>query len=142
MAKKINNSIILSVGTVSEWLRYINMEHYTTNFEGNGYDNINFMGGGVMTKDDLIEIGITDSKDVSVLIESLKDRKNDFDFNSNQEPKKSVVNMKLEDWLKKIKLEQYVENFQDNLMSDMERVVDVWDEELSSILEIDRVGHR
>ena len=118
------------------------MEHYTTNFEGNGYDNINFMGGGVMTKDDLIEIGITDNKDASVLIDSLKDRKNDFDFNANQEPKNSVVNMKLEDWLKKIKLEQYVENFQDNLMSDMERVVDVWDEELASILEIDRVGHR
>ena len=43
---------------------------------------------------------------------------------------------------KRIKLEQYVDNFRDNLMTEMERIIDIWDEELVSILEIDRVGHR
>ena len=129
-------------GTVSEWLRYINMEKYTTNFEGNGYDNINFMGGGVMTKEDLIDIGIIDVKDVSVLIDSLKDRSNDFNFDSNGIPKTDLLKLNVTDWLKRIKLEQYVDNFRDNLMTEMERIIDIWDEELVSILEIDRVGHR
>ena len=128
--------------TVSEWLRYINMEKYTTNFEGNGYDNINFLGGGVLTKEDLHDIGITDNKDCSVLIDSLRDRSNDFDFDSNQHPKNSLVTTKMEEWLKKIHLEEYIENFNDNLMTDMDRIIDVWDEELVSILEIDRIGHR
>ena len=74
-------------GTIGDWLRYINMEKYISNFEGNGYDNLNFMGGGVVTKEELLEIGIVDSKDVSVLFESLKDRKNDFNFSVNQEPR-------------------------------------------------------
>ena len=74
-------------GTIGDWLRYINMEKYISNFESNGYDNLNFMGGGVVTKEELLEIGIVDSKDVSVLFESLKDRKNDFNFSVNQEPR-------------------------------------------------------
>ena len=128
--------------TVADWLKYINMEKYTTNFEGNGYDDIHFMGGGVMKREDLVDIGITDAKDCTVLIDSLKDRSNNFDFDSNQEPKNTLIDMNLEDWLKKIKLEQYIQNFKDNLMTEMDRVVDIWDEELVSILEIDRVGHR
>ena len=129
-------------GTVSEWLRYINMEKYTTHFEGHGYDNINFMGGGVMTKEDLIDIGITDVKDASVLIDSLKDRSNGFNFDTNGEPKSNLLKLNVEEWLKKIKLEQYVDNFRENLMTEMERIIDIWDEELVSILEIDRIGHR
>ena len=129
-------------GTVQEWLRYINMEKYITHFEGHGYDNINFIGGGVMTKEDLLEIGVKDSKDCSVLIDSLKDRKHVFDFDSNQEPKKSLVKMTLEEWLASIKLERYIETFRENLMTDMDRIINIWDEELLSILEIDRVGHR
>ena len=128
--------------TVQEWLRYINMEKYLTNFEGHGYDNINFIGGGVITKEDLHEIGVTDSKDCSVLIDSLKDRKHQFDFDSNQEPKATLGQMRLEEWLASIKLERYVDNFRENLITDMERVTNIWDEELLSILEIDRVGHR
>ena len=129
-------------GTVAEWLSYISMQHYTTHLEGAGYDNINFLGGGVMTREDLLDIGITDPKDCAVLIDSLRDRANDFDFDANQEPKSTLVKMNVEDWLAKIKLEQYLDNFRDNLMTDMERIMGVWDEELVSILEIDRVGHR
>jgi len=128
--------------TVEEWLRYINMDKYLTNFEGNGYDDVHFIGGGVMTKDDLNEIGIEDTKDCSVLIDSLKDRDNLFDFDNNGEPRKSLVNLKLEDWLRKINLEQYSNHFQENLITEMDRIINIWDEELLSILEIDRIGHR
>ena len=77
-----------------------------------------------------------------MLIESLKDRENLFDFDNNGEPRKSLVNLKLEEWLKKLNLEQYFTNFHANLITDMDRIINIWDEELLSILEIDRVGHR
>jgi len=128
--------------TVEEWLRYINMDRYLTNFEGNGYDDVHFIGGGVMTKEDLTEIGIEDTKDCSVLIDSLRDRDNLFDFDSNGEPNKSLGNLKMEDWLKKLNLAQYSNNFHANLITDMDRIINIWDEELLSIIEIDRVGHR
>ena len=31
-------------------------------FEENGYDNINYIGGDVLTKEDLADIGITNNK--------------------------------------------------------------------------------
>merc|ERR1719317_1909812 len=65
-----------------------------------------------------------------------------FDFDNNGEPRKSLVNLKLEEWLKKLNLEQYFTNFHANLITDMDRIINIWDEELLSILEIDRVGHR
>ena len=95
-----------------------------------------------MTKEDLNEIGIEDTKDCSVLIDSLKDRDNLFDFDSNGEPRKSLANLKMEDWLRKLNLEQYSHNFQANLITDMDRILNIWDEELLSIIEIDRIGHR
>jgi hypothetical protein len=48
----------------------------------------------------------------------------------------------VEEWLRSLRLERYVSHFVDNLFTSMERVVDVWDDELTSILEIDKLGHR
>ena len=44
--------------------------------------------------------------------------------------------------MKSIKLDQYLTNFRENLMTEMERIIDIWDEELVSILEIEKLGHR
>ena len=38
------------------------MEKYTNNFIENGYDNIQYLGGGVVKKEYLMEIGIEDQK--------------------------------------------------------------------------------
>ena len=129
-------------GTVEEWLRYINMERYLTNFEGSGYDDIDFLGGGVLSREDLVEIGVTDCKDCAVLIESLKDRENMFEFAGPGKPTKGVAGLGLETWLAKLRLQRYTKNFIENMVEDMERVVNIWDEELLTVLEIDRVGHR
>merc|ERR1719317_117642 len=45
-----------------------------------------------------------------------------FDFDNNGEPRKSLVNLKLEEWLKKLNLEQYFTNFHANLITDIDRV--------------------
>ena len=98
--------------SVQEWLRYISMEKYLNNFESSGYDDLSFMGGGMMSKEDLVEIGIDDQKDCSVLIDSLRLRNHKFIFNESGEPeRKELAATGLEVWLQSIGLSQYVSNF-------------------------------
>ena len=126
--------------TVGEWLNFINLSKYAANFESNGYDNINYIGGGLLSREDLIEIGITDQKDITVLIDSLKHRLHKFHFKENGEPE--CLELNLESWLSSLELNQYLEKFRSNLIVDMDRVRGIWDDELSSIVEIEKVGHR
>lgn len=126
--------------TIEEWLSFISLDQYASNFEQNGYDNINYIGGGLLSKEDLLEIGITDPNDISVLTESLKHRNTKFYFDDEGKPVEMKENV--EDWLTTIELTQYIANFRNNLLDDIERIKSIWDDELSSIAEIDKVGHR
>ena len=45
-------------------------------------------------------------------------------------------------WLETIDLMSYKVNFETNLYTDMERVTAIWDDELTSILDIEKIGHR
>ncbi len=45
-------------------------------------------------------------------------------------------------WLASLSLEQYTCTFTENYFGTMERIVDIWDDELVSILEVEPVGHR
>ena len=63
--------------TVEDWLTYIGLGKYINNFINNGYDDLNFLGEDVITcKQDLVDIGISDEKDSSHLLESLKKKGN------------------------------------------------------------------
>ena len=126
--------------TIEDWLSFISLDQYITNFEKNGYDNINYIGGGLLSKDDLIEIGISDPNDISVLIESLKYRNTKFCFDDEGRPVEMKANV--EEWLTSIELTQYITNFKSNLLDDIDRIQSIWDEELSSIAEIEKIGHR
>ena len=55
---------------------------------------------------------------------------------------KNDHNLTLKEWLNSLKLAQYLSAFQDNLYSDMDRIKNIWDDELLSILDIDKIGHR
>ena len=48
----------------------------------------------------------------------------------------------LEDWLISLELTHYMDNFKANKYEEMDRISAIWDDELSSILEIDKIGHR
>ena len=63
--------------TVEDWLSYIGLGRYNDNFLSNGYDDLNFLGEDIIScKQDLIDIGITDEKDIAHLLESLKKKGN------------------------------------------------------------------
>ena len=49
----------------------------------------------------------------------------------------------VEEWLESLNLKElYLETFQKNLFTSMERVCKIWDDELTSILDIEKIGHR
>lgn len=48
----------------------------------------------------------------------------------------------VEQWLRKIRLNQYAETFAKHLYHDMDRIKRIWDVELSAVLEIEKIGHR
>ena len=63
--------------TVEDWLTYIGLGKYIDIFINNGYDDLNFLGEDVINcKQDLLEIGISDEKDIAHLLESLKKKGN------------------------------------------------------------------
>ena len=63
--------------TVEDWLTYIGLGKYIALFIENGYDDLNFLGEDIIScKQDLVDIGITDEKDITHLLESLKKKGN------------------------------------------------------------------
>ena len=47
--------------------------------------------------------------------------------------------MSVEEWLDSLSLSHYAETFRANLFASMERVAAIWDDELTSILDVDKV---
>ena len=50
--------------------------------------------------------------------------------------------LSVESWLQSINLSSYKDNFETNLYTEMDRIVAIWDDELTSILDIEKIGHR
>ena len=49
----------------------------------------------------------------------------------------------VDEWLESLNLKDaYLETFTKNLFTSMEKVSKIWDDELTSILDIDKIGHR
>ena len=51
--------------------------------------------------------------------------------------------LSVESWLQSLQLSSlYLETFETNLYTEMERIFAIWDDELTSILDIEKIGHR
>ncbi len=48
----------------------------------------------------------------------------------------SLVSMTVGSWLSSLQLDRYISAFEAAFLTSMERVVDIWDDELTSILEV------
>ena len=55
----------------------------------------------------------------------------------------SLSNKDVDEWLESLNLKElYLETFKNNLFTSMEKVSKIWDDELTSILDIEKIGHR
>ncbi|KAG0725591.1 Ankyrin repeat and sterile alpha motif domain-containing protein 1B [Chionoecetes opilio] len=124
--------------TVGGWLRALGLPQYEDVFAAQGYDDTDFMNGGILESSDLRELGVTQASHVQGLGEAVSQLPTPFTGPQATYTLPDTVDA----WLDSIGLPQYSQIFNKNGFGDMERVKKVWEIELTTVLEITRPGHR
>lgn len=96
---------------------------------------------GVLEESDLKEMGIVSELERQLILDACKRlplKVNEQTLYNNN----NVDEQNVEQWLRRIHLDQYAETFAKHLYHDMDRIKRIWDVELSAVLEIEKVGHR
>ncbi|XP_045113553.1 ankyrin repeat and SAM domain-containing protein 1A-like isoform X12 [Portunus trituberculatus] len=124
--------------TVGGWLRALGLPQYEDVFAAQGYDDTDFMNGGILESGDLRELGITQASHVQALGEAVSQLPTPFSGPQASYTLPDTVDA----WLESIRLPQYSQIFHKNGFGEMERVRKVWEIELTTVLEITRPGHR
>jgi len=161
---KIEKEIKCDNKPLYEFLSQINMQKYYDNLNNNGFEYINMIIddiklGNYLTDEQLKSIGISIPGDRAKILIRLEEKANLFDFNvsknvyyclNNLEKIKLDINIiKLNNWLKDIKLEQYLKNFIDNGYYSLELLLmqslsknPLNNDILKNELNIEKLGHR
>ena len=161
---KIEKEIKCDNKPLYEFLSQINMQKYYDNLNNNGFEYINMIIddiklGNYLTDEQLKSIGISIPGDRAKILIRLEEKSNLFDFNvsknvyyclNNLEKIKLDINIiKLNNWLKDIKLEQYLKNFIDNGYYSLELLLmqtlsknPLNNDILKNELNIEKLGHR
>ena len=147
-----------------DFLLQINMQKYYEIFNTNGFEDINIIIedtklGNYLTDNHLKIIGITSPGDRAKILIRLEEKSNLYDFTvpksvyyylSNFDKIEKDLNViKLKNWLKKIKLEEYLIKFINNGYYSLELLLiqslsknPLNDETLKNEFAIDKLGHR
>ncbi|KAL9888981.1 uncharacterized protein ACN427_008415 isoform 1-T4 [Glossina fuscipes fuscipes] len=108
----------------------------------NGYDNYKFMNG-VFEKADVEALHITASDGDKLLKVIRTLPKADFQAQASmKQENKSLGITSLNQWLTSIQLPEYIESFNKHLYNTLDSASGVWDVELQTVLEINKLGHR
>ncbi|XP_073999351.1 ankyrin repeat and SAM domain-containing protein 1A-like isoform X3 [Rhodnius prolixus] len=148
---------------IGNWLASIELPQYENTFINFGYDNLDFLNG-VLDEGDLKEMGITgaDSRQILEAVKTLSNKvrtafiqnstasdndnaieeKTDCTTNDQSSTSSNNDSTSVDEWLERLDLGQYRETFRKHLYTDMERVRNVWEVELTAVLEITKPGHR
>ncbi|KAG8221866.1 hypothetical protein J437_LFUL003242 [Ladona fulva] len=125
--------------SVGQWLESIGLQEYEGLFFFHGYDDVDFING-VMEEGDLRSMGITDEGHAShIWAAAARLPKALPRFGTEGRPPPASV----EHWLRALRLEKtYAETFRKNMLTDVDRLLRIWEVELTTVLEIDKLGHR
>ena len=147
-----------------EFLSQINMQEYYPNLNNNGFEYINMIIddiklGNYLTDEQLKSIGILIPGDRAKILIQLEEKSNLFDFNVTKNVYYCLNNLKkieldinvikLNSWLQKIKLEQYLKNFIGNGYYSLDLLFmqalsknPLNEDILKNELNIEKLGHR
>lgn len=93
-----------------------------------------------MSDEDLNQIGIRNAAHRQIILtEALK---LPACFKLSKIHLTSHCRMTVKEWLTKLDLVQYLDNFLRHKINDLSKIVSIWDVELENMLEIDKLGHR
>ncbi|XP_071832043.1 ankyrin repeat and sterile alpha motif domain-containing protein 1B-like isoform X2 [Apostichopus japonicus] len=126
--------------TVADWLDGLGIGQYLYTLIANGFDNLNFLGNGIMEDQDLKEIGIQDECHRKLLLEATKllPKMKSIGEGGDHVPIPSSIT----EWLRSLVLSDYIQNFTEKGKTTMEKVRGLWDVEMENVLEIHMLGHR
>ncbi|XP_041365228.1 ankyrin repeat and SAM domain-containing protein 1A-like isoform X2 [Gigantopelta aegis] len=127
------NSKMQSVG---DWLDRLGLGQYENTLVANGYDDTDFLGGKVLEDGDLESIGIKDAKHRKKILEAAKNLPKITPIDQDR----LVISVK--DWLASLRLDHYRDTLHSHKYNTMQRVIKLWELELSTVLDITSIGHR
>ncbi|GAB0091170.1 hypothetical protein DMENIID0001_059830 [Sergentomyia squamirostris] len=122
---------------MAQMLVSLKLEHTMHKLIDKGFDNISFIPY-TLHRGDLADC-LTDGE-FDRLIKHLVTESSPFDILDEHDGSERIFS--IEEWLKGIQLEQYLETFKRHLVTRWERLSGIWESELESLLEIDKIGHR
>lgn len=102
-----------------------------------------YFKNGVIEDSDLKDMGIDSEAERQAILQACKQLPNKISEQSaSNNNNNNDQNDTVDNWLKRIHLEQYSETFSKHLYHDMARIKRIWDVELSAVLDIEKIGHR
>lgn len=91
-----------------------------------------------MDDSDLLEIGIVNANHREKLIKSIKQ----MNHSCPKLTKKDLSNLSVSEWLTMLQLQHYTDIFHKNGIDDLRKIRNIWEVELETMLEIEKMGHR
>ncbi|KAK3101537.1 hypothetical protein FSP39_004282 [Pinctada imbricata] len=122
--------------SVGDWLEGIGLDQYENTLIANGFDDTDFLGEKIMDDHDLETIGIVNSEHRKKILDASKTLSQITPINPDNPP------TSVEDWLSSLHLSDYHNTFISKKYDTMDRVLKVWEVELTSVLDISAIGHR
>ena len=118
---------------LEDWLKKLDLEELLSVLILNGWDNISFING-VIDKHDISDLGVNNEKIKKKLLTSIE--------TELQVAIPHKMPSSVEEWLNSIDLAMYLVKFNTNQMGTLARVLEIWDVELTTTLNIEPIGHR
>lgn len=94
------------------------------------------MKNGVLDESDLRDMGINSDQERAIIMDAAGL------LNKRVEKRLGNHCQSVDEWLKSIHMENYMETFRKHLYTDMDRVSRIWEVELAAVLEIQKPAHR
>lgn len=122
--------------TIDQWLLELGLPEYANLLLVNGYDDVRFLGGGLVEDQDLLDMGVSNADHRRAMVESAAERLPRVpQLDPGSDPG-------LDAWLDSIGLGCYAERFRENGFGSLERCRLIWELELNTVLEIGKLGHQ
>ncbi|XP_074660814.1 uncharacterized protein LOC141913248 isoform X2 [Tubulanus polymorphus] len=131
---------VISVG---DWLESMKLEQYENLFIANGFDNMDFMAPNVLEEADILEMGIYNETHRGQILGAVKLMSPVPSIGmSGKNEEDSEDEIAVDDWLKSLSLSEYIDTFHKHDFTTMNKVRKLWELELTTVLDITRLGHR
>uniref|UniRef100_A0A131YCI4 Ankyrin repeat and sam domain containing protein 1a n=2 Tax=Rhipicephalus TaxID=426455 RepID=A0A131YCI4_RHIAP len=122
--------------SIEHWLQDLGLPEYANLLLVNGYDDVRFLGGGLVEDQDLLDMGVSNAEHRRLMVESAAQK---LPSVPRLEPGSDPG---LDAWLDSIGLGCYAQRFRDNGLGSLDRCRQIWELELNTVLEISKLGHQ